>query len=137
MKIGKAFLCFITLCIACPAAFAQELNVLPDPFEGGSPKEMTTRYLRNLARQAVEKRRLTFEGLKDAKDILAYQERMRQQFVEKLGGFPDQDAAQCQDRRHDQGGWLPRRERSLREPAQALRRREFLHPRPQRPPIPA
>jgi len=89
MKIGKAWLCFFTLLIACPAACAQALDVLPDPFEGGPPKEMTTRYLRNLARQAVEKRRLTFEGLKDAKDILAYQQRMRHQFVEKLGGFPD------------------------------------------------
>src|SRR5215471_14370111 len=89
MNIKKAWLYFFTLLIACPAAFAQELDVLPDPFEEGPPKEMTTRYLRNLARQAVEKRRLTFEGLKDAKDILAYQKRMRQQFVEKLGGFPD------------------------------------------------
>ncbi len=89
MKIGKAWFCFFILLSACPSAFAQELDVLPDPFESGPPKEMTTRYLRNLARQAVEKRRLTFEGLKDANDIKAYQQRMRQQFVEKLGGFPD------------------------------------------------
>jgi dienelactone hydrolase len=45
--------------------------------------------LRNLARQAVEKRRVTFEGLKDASDILTYQQRMRRQFVDKLVGFPD------------------------------------------------
>ena len=89
MTIKKAWLHWFTLLIACPAAFAQELDVLPDPFEGGPAKEMTTRYLRNLARQAIEKRRVTFEGLKDANDILAYQQRMRRQFVEKLGGFPD------------------------------------------------
>src|SRR5262249_2828680 len=89
MTFRKAWFCCFILLVACPAAFAQELNVLPDPFEGGPPKEMTTRYLRNLARQAVEKRRLAFEGLKDKSDILAYQQRLRQQFVEKLGGFPD------------------------------------------------
>ena len=89
MEIRKAWSCFFTLLMVWPAAFAQELTVLPDPFEGGAPKEMTTRYLRNLARHAVEKRRLTFEGLKNADDILAYQQRLRRQFVEKLGGFPD------------------------------------------------
>src|SRR5262249_22010233 len=89
MKIRSAWVSCFTLLIACPAASAQELDVLPDPFEGGPRKEMTTRYLRNLARQAVEKRRLAFEGLKDARDILAYQQRLRQQFVDKLGGFPD------------------------------------------------
>jgi hypothetical protein len=89
MTITKARFCFLSLLLVCPAAFAQELDVLPDPFEGGPPKEMTTRYLRNLARQAVEKRRLTFEGLKDANDILAYQRHMRQQFMEKLCGFPE------------------------------------------------
>src|SRR5262245_34168427 len=89
MKTMKAGCCFFTLVIACPAAFAQDPDVLPDSFEGGPPKEMTTRYLRNLARQAVEKRRLTFEGLKDTKDILAYQQRLRQQFLEKLGSFPE------------------------------------------------
>ena len=48
MKIGKVWSCFFTFLIACPPAFAQQLDVLPDPFEGVPPKEMTTRYLRTL-----------------------------------------------------------------------------------------
>jgi hypothetical protein len=88
MKARAAWICCCVVLFACPV-FAQDLQVLPDPFEGGPPKEMTTRYLRNLARQAVEKRRVTFEGLKDRSDILAYQQRLREQFIEKLGAFPE------------------------------------------------
>ena len=53
MKIRTVWICLFILLIACPAASAQKLDVLPDPFEGGPPKEMTTCYLRNLARQAT------------------------------------------------------------------------------------
>ncbi len=81
MKIRNAWLCLFTALIAGRVADALELGVLPDPFEGGPPKELTTRYLRILARQAVEKRRVAFLALKDAKDIVAYQQRMRRQFM--------------------------------------------------------
>ncbi len=67
---------------------AKELVVLPDPFEDGAPQQMMSRYLRGLAQKAFDRRLKLIDGLKTPDDIRAYRQRLRQVFLEQLGGLP-------------------------------------------------
>ena len=66
-----------------------ELSVLPARVEGGSPRDMTKRYLLRQVDAAWTRWRSTYEQLKTPEQVAAYQERLRDRFVEALGGFPE------------------------------------------------
>jgi len=79
------FLSGVMLLISAAMCGANELTVLPAP----SDDALMTRYLRNLAHQALERRAAKYEKLKTPEQIEAYQQRLRSFFVEQLGGWPD------------------------------------------------
>src|SRR5439155_11610328 len=72
-----------------PPVLADELTVLTPESADGAPQQMLTRYLRKLASEALERRRAAYEQLKTSEDLTAWQQRLRREFVEHLGGFPE------------------------------------------------
>src|SRR6185437_4260116 len=60
---------------AAEKSAAQKLTVLPDPYEGGPPRQMMTRYLKGLAKEALDKRLKVVDALKKPNEIEAYQKR--------------------------------------------------------------
>ncbi len=73
----------------CRPADAQELNCLQQP---------ATLYghLQQQIQQASERRLETYEALKTAEDIENYQSRLREFFVDQLGGFPQRSPLNAQ-----------------------------------------
>jgi dienelactone hydrolase len=77
------------LCVLSARLGADELSVLTPESAGGPPRQMLTRYLKQQVAAALERRRTAYEELKTPEQLTAYQERMRQTFIEHLGGFPE------------------------------------------------
>jgi dienelactone hydrolase len=77
------------LCLSAPLLPAGDLTVLTPQAAGGPPRQMLTRYLKRLAQDALERRRLAYEGAKSPGQLAAYRQRLRAAFVEHLGGFPE------------------------------------------------
>ena len=84
--------CFrvILICVllVCTAS-ADPLKVLPDEVEGIALRNMMVSYLRNLSDTAFDRREAEYEKMKTKEQMIAYQERTREFFVDQLGGFPD------------------------------------------------
>jgi cephalosporin-C deacetylase-like acetyl esterase len=53
------------------------------------PGEQLYEYLKRLAEVAFARRQAAYEALQTTEQIAAYQERLRQSFIESLGGFPE------------------------------------------------
>ncbi|MFO7906181.1 MAG: acetylxylan esterase, partial [Pirellulaceae bacterium] len=77
------------LLLLAPLATAEELIVLPEKTDEVAPKEMLHAYLMDKVYEAVDRREAEYESVETPEEIEAYQERMRQFFIEQLGGFPD------------------------------------------------
>lgn len=71
------------------AAPAEDLKVLPASLDGVPPAEMMRAYLVRHVRQAAERRAAEFEKVKTPDQIAAYQARLRQFFIDQLGGLPE------------------------------------------------
>ena len=72
------------------AAFSQEdLRVLPDKIDNVSPGDMMSHYLRRLAQQKFEDRKSRYEQRKTPEQIAEYQKRLREKFIEAIGGLPE------------------------------------------------
>lgn len=69
--------------------FADDLTVLTPELAGGPPRQMLTRHLKRLAVEALERRKTAYEQLKTVEESVAWQQRLRKEFVEHLGGFPE------------------------------------------------
>jgi len=74
---------------AASAAAGEDLRVLPDQIGGTAPSKMMHTYLMRLAHEALDRRDAEYENLKTPEQLSAYQERVRQFFVDQLGGFPE------------------------------------------------
>jgi len=75
--------------LACGIAGADEtLTVLEPAIDGTAPGEMMHAYLMRLVREASDRRDAEFEKLLTPEEIAAYQKRLRQFFIDQLGGFP-------------------------------------------------
>ena len=70
-------------------ATTENLTVLKEQSADGPPKEMMARYLNGLAEEALVQRREVYEQVKTAEDCAAYQQRLRDFYVEQLGGWPE------------------------------------------------
>lgn len=70
------------------AAPEKELNVLPAKVDDVPPAQMMRQYLLRLAREATQRRAAEFDKAKTPAQIAAYQARLRQFFLEQLGGLP-------------------------------------------------
>lgn len=75
--------------VLTPGLRAEDLNVLTADNAGGPPKQMVSRYLKKQVDAALERRKTAYEALKTPKQLAAHQERLRKEFVEHLGGFPE------------------------------------------------
>jgi len=72
------------------AVFSQEdLSVLPEKIDDISPAEMMSNYLHRLARQKFDDWKSQYEQRKTPEQIAEYQKRLREKFIEALGGFPE------------------------------------------------
>jgi dienelactone hydrolase len=80
--------CVALLLLSVPLR-ADELTVLTPESAGGPPRLMLNRYLKRQAADALERRRVAFEELKTPDQVRAHQEKLRQAFLEHLGGFPE------------------------------------------------
>lgn len=75
--------------LAASGLRADELTVLTPETAGGPPRQMLTLHLKKLAAEALERRRAAYEQVKTADDAVAWQQRLRKEFLEHLGGFPE------------------------------------------------
>jgi len=74
---------------ATNAAESDDLRVLPERVDGRLPSEMMHQYLLARVHEATDRRDREYEKLKTPEQLVDYQQRMRQFFVDKLGGFPE------------------------------------------------
>ncbi len=86
--IRTLFVAVCLLFVALPVA-AEDLKVLPSSFDGTTSSGMVHDYLMQEAQKAFDRRDAEYEKLKTPEQLAAYQQRMRQFFVTKLGGFPE------------------------------------------------
>jgi cephalosporin-C deacetylase-like acetyl esterase len=72
------------------AAFSQDdLHVLPEKIDDTSPADMMGHYLRGLAGQKFEDWRQQYEQRKTPEQIAEYQKRLREKFIDAIGGLPE------------------------------------------------
>jgi cephalosporin-C deacetylase-like acetyl esterase len=70
--------------------FSQEdLSVLPEKIDGISPADMMSKYLRRLAGQKFDDWKAQYEQRKMPEQIAEYQKRLREKFIEAIGGLPE------------------------------------------------
>jgi cephalosporin-C deacetylase-like acetyl esterase len=75
------------------AAFSQEdLRVLPEKIDNVAPGDMMSHYLRRLAQQKFEDWKVQYEQRKTPEQIAEYQKRLREKFIEAIGGLPERTA---------------------------------------------
>lgn len=83
---------FLLVCVAVATgaqAQSADLTVFSDPARLGEPKAMMGHYLRGLAHAALERRRAVSETVDTEEELRAYQEKLREFFIDQLGGFPE------------------------------------------------
>ena len=83
---GLLLLAFLVI---VPIAQGEDLNVPPEEIEGGSPAGMMRRCLLRQVDQAVARWKDEYEKRKSPEAIAAYQERLREKFLEAIGGLPE------------------------------------------------
>ena len=82
-------LTILALLAAAPAVGGEDLNVPPEKIEGGKPDGMMHRYLLRQVDQAAERWKADYEKRKTPEEIAAYQKRLREKFLEAIGGLPE------------------------------------------------
>ena len=85
-KLWSCVLCLLTV---GPLAAAEDLTVLPERLDGVAPQEMLRAYLMDKARTAADRRDAEYEKIKTPEQIAGYQQRMRQFFLDQIGGLPE------------------------------------------------
>ncbi|MCJ7676020.1 MAG: acetylxylan esterase [Sedimentisphaerales bacterium] len=87
-KLIVPFLCLSLL--GSQAALAnQEVTVLPETMGGVKPADMMSNYLLKLVRQKSDNWKERYEQLKTPEQITEYQKRLREKFIEAIGGLPE------------------------------------------------
>ncbi|MHC4395856.1 MAG: alpha/beta hydrolase family protein [Planctomycetota bacterium] len=91
MKNNVRNLIILVICFllgSSTAVWADELTVLPEKIDGVSPGDMMKKYLNDKASVLLENWKVEYEKLKTAEEISRYQKRMRELFIESIGGLP-------------------------------------------------
>lgn len=93
-RLIAGFLCVSAILLpAGPASSTsfstEELRVLPENIDSGVPGDMTRRYLIRNCYAAWDTWKEHFETIEDPAAAAANQQRLRDMFVEKIGGFPE------------------------------------------------
>ncbi len=91
MKRQRAITMIVCLSLMISAAaFSQEdLRVLPEKIDNVAPGDMMSHYLRRLAQQKFEDWKVQYEQRKTPEQIAKYQKRLREKFIEAIGGLPE------------------------------------------------
>ena len=84
----KRGLVVLSMLLISPSLLAQDLNVLPKLIDGGPPRDMMNRYLINQADQLRRQWQSDYEKRTTPEMITAYQKRLKNLFLDALGGFP-------------------------------------------------
>ena len=82
-------LVFLTWILPAEIAPGSELRVLPASARPDGEVRLLQDHLRPLVHAALDRRLQAYESLKTPEQIRGYQERLRAEFIESLGGFPD------------------------------------------------
>ena len=77
------------LAVWCTVVPAEDLRVLPEQLDGVKPADMMGHYLRGLARIQFDRWQAQYERRKTPEQIAHYQKRMRERFIELIGGLPE------------------------------------------------
>ena len=80
------------LCLLAAGALAaegQSLDVPPEKIPGDKPGAMMRRYWLRQAEQAFQRWQADYENRKTPEQIAAYQKRLREKFLEAIGGLPE------------------------------------------------
>ena len=80
---------FICLVILADVLADENLRVLPETIDGVPANKIMGHYLRQQAAQQFENWKTEYEQRKTAEQIAEYQKRLREKFLEVLGGLPD------------------------------------------------
>ncbi len=78
------------------ASAAEDLRVLPEKIDGVAPVEMMSHYLHRLARQHFENWKQQYEQRTTPDQIAEYQKRLREKFIEAIGGLPQRTPLNAQ-----------------------------------------
>ncbi|TSA55102.1 MAG: hypothetical protein D4R45_03010 [Planctomycetaceae bacterium] len=91
MKRQRAITMVVCLSLTLnAAAFSQEdLRVLPEKTNDVVQGDMMSHYLRRLAGQKFENWKAQYEERKTPEQIAEYQKRLREKFIEAIGGLPE------------------------------------------------
>ena len=87
-KMTTSALCVI-LAFGAAGLAAEDLRVLPETVDGIKPADMMSHYLQGLARARFDSWQEKYEQLKTPEQIAAYQGRLREKFIEAIGGLPE------------------------------------------------
>ncbi len=83
----------ITFCacfaLSTAGSAGQDLRVLPEKFDGVKPADMMSHYLHGLAQTQFAHWKKRYEKLKTPEQIDEYQKRLRNKFIEAIGGLPE------------------------------------------------
>lgn len=74
--------------VTCASA-DENLRVLPETIDGVSASKIMGHYLRQQARREFENWKREYEQRKTAEQVAEYQKRLREKFIEVLGGLPN------------------------------------------------
>ena len=79
-----------------PAAAAETLDGLPGYAALRAPQEMMKNYLFEQVREAEAAWRADYEARKTPEQIEAYQKRLKEEFIARIGGFPERNPLNAQ-----------------------------------------
>ena len=86
---GSILLVLLPCILLSTTASGSELRVLPESTRPGGEVRLLRDHLRPLVHAALDRRLRAYEALKTPEQIRTYQERLRAEFIESLGGFPE------------------------------------------------
>ncbi|MCX8036376.1 MAG: acetylxylan esterase [Candidatus Sumerlaeia bacterium] len=84
----KVFAILVAIALTAHAS-AEDLTVLSGKIVGTTPSAMMNVYLRQLAYQALDRRKAEYEKIKTPAQQIEYQRQKQRLFIEQLGGFPE------------------------------------------------
>lgn len=87
--VSRCLAVCLLLCAGVRAIAEEGLTVPPEMIAGGSPQKMMRDYLRRQADEAIDRWQDEYEKLKATDEIAVYQRRLREKFLEAIGGLPD------------------------------------------------
>ncbi len=85
----RLLLAVVCILAAGSPAVAARFAVLPAKLGNVAPSKMMHEYLMGLAHAALDRRDAEYEKIKTPEDVAAYQKRMRQFFIDQIGGLPE------------------------------------------------